>query len=111
MQAQFFRKEDGSSPVEDCVINNLQPNDQRRASEAMKRIERQNDGLQNLFKSKYARKLEEDIYEIRSNKLRILFTLKDEICWFLHVFLKKSQKTPERELNVARQRKNIIFNK
>lgn len=53
------------------------------------------------------RKIETDLWEVRSrldNRIaRILFTV-DEDKMVLHGFIKKSQKTPTRDLNLAKQR-------
>lgn len=54
------------------------------------------------------RKLEKDLWEVRSrlpNRIaRVIFTVSDEIMVLLHGFIKKSQKTPARDLNLARKR-------
>jgi phage-related protein len=54
------------------------------------------------------RKLAENLWEIRSRlsegNARILFTVREDKIVLLHGFIKKSQKTPQRELHVARQR-------
>jgi len=110
MEVKFFRKANGHSPVEDFIVNILQPKDQKRVYSAIERVEKQQYGLDNLFRAEYAKKLEKDIYELKPDRLRILFTLKDKICWLLHIFFKKSKKTPINELKVARQRKIFIFN-
>ncbi len=56
--------------------------------------------------SKY---LEQGLWELRikagSDILRIIYTFqKRQIIILLHVFIKKQQKTPERELEIARKR-------
>ncbi|MDD4795973.1 MAG: type II toxin-antitoxin system RelE/ParE family toxin [Bacilli bacterium] len=111
MKIEFFEKIRGDSPVEDFIINKLEPKDQKKVVRALDRIEQEQDGLMNLFKAEYAKKLEKDLYELTPDKVRILFTLKDRICWLLHIFFKKTNKTPIKELNLARERKNLIFNK
>ncbi|MFA5360256.1 MAG: type II toxin-antitoxin system RelE/ParE family toxin [Patescibacteria group bacterium] len=110
MEVKFFKQLNGCSPVKDFIINDLQPSDQKRVKSAIRRVYEQSHGLNNLFKAGYVKKLEKDIYELKPDRLRILFTIKDEICWLLHIFFKKSKKTPIKELDVARQRKNIIYN-
>jgi phage-related protein len=53
--------------------------------------------------------LGEGIWEIRSrlpNRIaRVLFTVIDEEIVLLHAFIKKTQKTPNDELNLAKKRK------
>ncbi len=111
MKIEFFKKTSGNAPVEDFIINNLEPKDQKKVTRALERIEKEQDGLVNLFKAEYAKKLEKDLYELTPDRVRILFTLKDCICWLLHIFFKKTNKTPVKELNIARERKDFIFNK
>ena len=110
MEVKFFRMQNGRSPVEDFILDRLQPKDKKKAISEIERVQKQPDGLDSFFKAEHAKKLEQDIYELRPGRLRILFTLRDKICWLLHIFFKKSRKTPMKELNLARQRKNLIFN-
>lgn len=46
-----------------------------------------------------------DLYEITINfnniGYRILCVIKQTVCWLLHMFIKKSNDTPQRELNTA----------
>lgn len=58
------------------------------------------------------RKLETDLWEIRSNLrrkriARILFTLEDNEMVLLHGFIKKTRRTPQRDLRLARKRRDI----
>jgi phage-related protein len=53
-----------------------------------------------------------DMYEIRigkrSRNYRILCTIKNECCWLLHLFLKKTQQLELREFKTALARKKYI---
>jgi phage-related protein len=111
MRIEFFKNNNSISPVEDFIINNLEEKNQKRVVRALERIEDSQDGLKNLFIAEYAKKLEKDLYELRPHSIRIFFTLRDSICWLLHIFFKKTNKTPVKELNIARDRKDLIFNK
>lgn len=55
-----------------------------------------------------ARKLADNLWECRSTlsegNARILFTVREDKIVLLHGFIKKSQKTPQRDLHVAHQR-------
>ena len=58
------------------------------------------------------RKMESDLWEVRSNLnggriARVFFTSRGNEMALLHGFIKKSQKTPQRDLNVAHNRKNL----
>jgi len=57
------------------------------------------------------RKLETDLWEVRSglnggNIARVFFTVNEGTMVLLHGFIKKSQKTPQKDLELARNRKN-----
>jgi phage-related protein len=57
--------------------------------------------------------LEHGIFEVRSNITygriaRVLFFIESEKMYLLHGFVKKSQKTPKRDLNLARKRKKEL---
>ena len=55
---------------------------------------------------------EHDLYELRvgkkSRNYRILCALKDNYCWLLHLFLKKTKKIEIREIKTASNRKKFI---
>ena len=54
------------------------------------------------------RKLEPELWEVRSslrNRIaRVVFTVQDDTMVLLHGFIKQSQKTPVKDLQLARQR-------
>jgi phage-related protein len=54
------------------------------------------------------RKLDTDLWEVRSrldNRIaRVIFTVEDDKMVLLHGFIKKSQKTPTKDLHLAKQR-------
>ncbi|MFO7970468.1 MAG: type II toxin-antitoxin system RelE/ParE family toxin [Desulfobacterales bacterium] len=55
-----------------------------------------------------SRKLESDLWEVRSQlknrTARVLFTIIEDNMILLHGFVKKSQKTPKQDIQVARKR-------
>lgn len=58
----------------------------------------------------YSKKLNKELYELRikgKNEIRILYYFKGQKCYLLHAFLKKTRKTPLREIDTANQR--ILF--
>jgi phage-related protein len=59
------------------------------------------------------RKLEKDLWEVRSNIkdgiARVLFTVNENTMILLHGFVKKSQTTPQGELDLARARKRKFY--
>ncbi len=57
------------------------------------------------------RKMEADLWEVRcklpqGNLARVFFSIHKQQMILLHGFIKKSQKTPKKELELARTRKN-----
>ena len=53
------------------------------------------------------------LWEVRSNLTsnriaRVIFTLHDDRMWLLHAFIKKTQKTPDSEIDIARKRKKEV---
>ena len=58
------------------------------------------------------RKMERGLWEVRSNIstgiARVLFTIKGAVMILLHGLVKKSQKTPPKELDTARRRLNNL---
>lgn len=58
------------------------------------------------------RKIERGLWEVRSNIsagiARVFFTVMDSTMILLHGFVKKSQKTPQNELDTARRRLNNL---
>ena len=58
------------------------------------------------------RKLDAGLWEVRSklnNRIaRVIFTVDEDKMVLLHGFIKKSQKTPIRELSLAKQRLRVL---
>ncbi len=59
--------------------------------------------------------LGQGLYEVRSslsgNRIaRVIFCIERDIMFLLHIFIKKTQKTPEQELNLAKERYRRIKN-
>lgn len=61
------------------------------------------------------RKLEGDLWEVRSEISvgisRVLFTIQESYMVLLHSFIKKGQKTPTEDLELARKRKAQVRGK
>lgn len=68
--------------------------------------------LEFLLKDRIVKKLEQNIYELIINwknaNYRIFFSIIKESYWLTNIFYKKTQKTPPRELKLARRRKNEL---
>ncbi|MEK7168894.1 MAG: type II toxin-antitoxin system RelE/ParE family toxin [Patescibacteria group bacterium] len=59
----------------------------------------------------YSKKIIDNIYELRirgNQEIRIFYTFNKKQIYFLHLFQKKSQKTPPKELKIAIDRFNVL---
>ncbi|MCL2722049.1 MAG: type II toxin-antitoxin system RelE/ParE family toxin [Treponema sp.] len=95
----FFETENGKQPVRDFILEQIK-NDQKEMGADIRVV-------QNSFPVglPLVRKLKPDLWEIRSNIKdgisRVFFTFHNEKIILLHAFVKKSQKTPLNEIDVA----------
>jgi phage-related protein len=103
LQAHFYRLDSGREPVREWLLA-LDRDDRRTVGRDIQKVE-----FGWPIGMPYCRKLEEGVYEIRSNIsagriARILFTMSGSRMVLLHAFVKKTQATPKSELEVARRR-------
>lgn len=105
LRVNFFRTDSGNEPVRDWLKN--------REREKRKLIGE--DILLIQFRwplgLPLVRKMESDLWEVRSklascNISRVFFTIKKGEMILLHAMIKKSQKTPKKDIDLARSRKN-----
>ena len=98
----FYRTEAGNQPVREW-LKNLNRGDRKIIGEDIKTAQ-----LGWPLGMPLIKKIEASIWEVRSNIsqgiARLLFTLIGNTMVLLHSFIKKSQKIPRSELNIARQR-------
>lgn len=102
----FYKDEKGSNPVEEFLVELVESNralvvKTRQGIEKLRNREYHKEPL-----SKY---LEAGLWELRikagNDILRIIYTFeKGQIIILLHVFIKKKQKTPISEIEMARKR-------
>ena len=55
----------------------------------------------------YSRKIDKDLWELRisgKEAFRVFYTVKEKEIILLHIFKKKTQKMPQREIKIARKR-------
>ena len=60
-----------------------------------------------FLRSPFVKKIEKSLFELRiigQNSYRIFFTFKNKIYYLVHIFKKKSQKTPKKEIKLALDR-------
>jgi phage-related protein len=107
IQAAFYRTAAaGNEPVRDW-LKSLSAEDRKLIGEDIKAVE-----MRWPLGLPLVRKMEADLWEIRTvlpqRKSRVLFTLLGHSMVLLHGFIKKDQKTPKEDLELARKRRNEV---
>jgi phage-related protein len=106
LRVVFFRTSSSEEPVREW-LKTLDKEDRRAIGEDIKLVQfRWPQGMP------LVRKLEPDLWEVRSRLsggriARTCFTVRAGEMALLHGFIKKSQATPQRELELARRRKSM----
>ena len=105
-EISFYKDSKGDNPIEDFLLelgksNKILTAKTRQGIAKLKNRE--------YHKEPLSKHLESDLWELRaragSNILRIIYTFrKGRIIILLHIFIKKKQKTPINELEIARKR-------
>ena len=105
MQLIFFRTARGDEPARD-YIDSLSPSEQETIEALLIEL-----GRKGYLPFPFARKLKgvEKLWELRPGRHRVIyFYYQGNKAVLLHAFKKQSQKTPEKEIEVARQRMSMI---
>lgn len=105
----FFRSSSGREPVREC-LKELTREDRKEIGEDIRLVQ-----FRLPLGMPLARKIEPDLWEVRTNLelgriARFLFTVHKGEMALLHGFIKKSQKAPLSELQIARTRRNLWLN-
>ena len=107
LQIVFYKTESNNEPVREW-LRSLQKTEKKLIGEDIKAVQ-----LEWPIGMPTVRKLDKDLWEIRThleNKIaRVLFTVLETNVVLLHGFVKKSQKTPREDLNLAKQRMRILI--
>lgn len=104
---EFYKKDNQkTSELEELLINLYSKSSKSKdARIKFKVIKAYIDLLENHgthLSENYVKKLTKEIYELRPLRYRILFFIyNNKIIVLLHIFMKKSQKTPKREIKIA----------
>ena len=102
----FFQTEQGNQPCRDFILG-LSRDDKREVGAKIFEVQK---GFP--LGLPLVRKMEADLWEIRVNITdgicRIFFTIAENIMILLHGFVKKSQKTPQNELETAKNRLRLF---
>ena len=105
LEVNFFQTSTGKEPVREW-LKNMNIGNRKIIGEDIKLIQfRWPQGMPLI------RKMEANLWEVRSkleggNISRVFFTVKDNQMLLLHGIIKKSQKTPKKDLDLAISRKN-----
>jgi phage-related protein len=106
LTVKFFITEAGNEPVKDFLMG-LAPDDRKIVGTDIKTVE-----FGWPLGMPLVRKMDSDLWEVRSSInngiVRVLFTTQGSQMILLHGFIKKSDKTPLKELKTANDRKKLI---
>jgi len=109
LRVVFYRSEAGNEPVREW-LRGLTKEDRKTIGEDIKTVQ-----LSWPLRMPLVRKLEGDLWEIRSTlrerAARVIFTQYGDTIVLLDGFIKKSQKTPLRELELAKKRNQKLRGK
>ena len=102
LQVVFYKTKTGKEPVREW-LKSLSSDDKKTIGEDIKTVQ-----FGWPLGMPIIRKLDKDLWEVRSklNKriARVFFTVEDDVMVLLHGFIKKSQKTPKNDLELAKKR-------
>ncbi|MBO4439205.1 MAG: type II toxin-antitoxin system RelE/ParE family toxin [Spirochaetaceae bacterium] len=108
LQADFFKTENGNEPVRD-FLTALSTEDKKSVGADIMAVE-----MSWPVGYPKVRKMDSDLWEVRtsiSDKriCRIFFTVGNKKMILLHAIIKKSQKTPLEDLELAKNRKKLVL--
>ena len=106
LSVNFYKSENGSEPVRDW-LRSMSKEETKIIGEDIKTVQ-----YGWPLGMPVVKKIEKELWEVRSKLhttiARIIFTLSDNMMILLHGFIKKSQKIPKEDLEIARHRKKKI---
>jgi len=102
----FYKSESGNEPVREWLENSPR-SDRKIVGEDIMTVQ-----LGFPLGMPSVRKLDVGLWEVRSklgNRIaRVLFTIEKDVMVLLHGFIKKSEKTPASDLNLAKKRRATL---
>lgn len=114
-ESVFFKTQNGKEPVRDWIENDFRKQEREKIKADMLLVV---EYFPNVPKKEMICKMSgyEDIWEIRirlpnKTQIRILFLEHCLEIVFLHGFIKKTRKTPKKELKLAKERKQNYLNR
>ncbi|MEK7128706.1 MAG: type II toxin-antitoxin system RelE/ParE family toxin [Patescibacteria group bacterium] len=88
----------------ETFISYLSPEDQDKISGAIRALRNKK------FDSIYIKQLRGDIKELRVKKIRLIFFIHKETVYFVRILIKKTNKTPKNEIDMAEKNYKLITN-
>lgn len=111
---EFYREKNGISEVEE-YIKKLNSSNNKEDRIKYSKISAYMDLLHEnglSLKEPYIKKIDKEIWELRPIRDRILFAIvKEEKFFILNYFIKKTQKTPKKEIDKAKRLLNDYMNR
>ena len=104
----YFQSNRGTSPVLD-YLNQLPTRSRSKVSHLITILQEYGPSI----KPPYSKKIQEKLWELRSSgneSIRIFYTKFNNKYYLLHIFRKKTNKTPIREINTALDRMKELYN-
>lgn len=109
MKVSFYETASGRSPVEDFILD-LPKADQARFADVFEGVEQFGLGCPRVQFRQLRGKLWEIKFNTPSGGYRIAYVaVEDELMVWLHVFKKKTQKTPQGDLEIAEKRMKEVL--
>jgi phage-related protein len=106
LQVVFYRSENNIEPVRDW-LKSLSQEEKKLIGTAIKKVQ-----FSYPIGMPLVRKISTNLWEVRislSEKIaRVLFTIENKTMILLHGFIKKTQRTPAKELEIAQKRLNKL---
>ena len=103
----FYKKRGGEKPVEE-FINKLDKKTLAKITQYIELLATNGPFL----KPPYIKKIDHDLFELRIKSklvIRIFYTYKNNAYILVHIYIKKTQKTPAKELAIAIDRLNELI--
>ncbi len=101
-QVKFYKTDAGNEPVREWLLA-LSQEEKKTIGEDIKTVQ-----FGWPIGMPVSRKVSKDLWEVRSslkNKIsRVIFTVEESIIVLLHGFIKKTQKLPQKDLDIAKNR-------
>ena len=88
----------------ETFMSYLSPEDQDKISGAIRALRNKK------FDSIYIKQLRGDIKELRVKKIRLIFFIHKETVYFVRILIKKTNKTPKNEIDMAEKNYKLITN-